>query len=65
MYVGALNILVLRNNIDCDFYDSRSNEEVITMMQSNWMGGWGGPWVILVVILVIAGIVLTHENNGK
>ena len=65
MYVGTLNISAARDNIGCDFYDNRSNEEVMTMMQSNWMGGWGGPWMILVVILVIVGIVLTRENNDK
>jgi len=35
------------------------------MIQGNWMGGWGGPWMILVVSLIIAGIVLTRENNDK
>lgn len=44
---------------------NQNNQEVMTMMGSNWMGnwgtgymgGWGGLWMILVVILVIAGTV--------
>ncbi|MBU1689160.1 MAG: hypothetical protein KJ958_08350 [Gammaproteobacteria bacterium] len=44
---------------------NQNNQEVMTMMQGNWMGGWGtgymggggGFWMILVVILVIVGIV--------
>ena len=44
---------------------NQNNQEVMTMMQGDWMGswgtgsmgGWGGLWMILVVILVIVGIV--------
>jgi len=40
-------------------------QEVMTMMQGNWIGGWGtgymsgwgGLWMVLIVVLVIAGIV--------
>lgn len=46
-------------------------QEVMIMMQGNWMGGWGtgymsgwgGLWMVLIVVLVIAGIVVIMRKK--